>query len=141
VYLLDTDHISILQRPTDPEYSNLSQHLSHVPPNTVFTSIVSFHEQIAGWHGYLNKARKPAGVILAYRMLAQILADHAHAAVLPFDASASTNFHHLRSSGVRIETLDLRIASIALSREYTVLTRNTVDFAQVPGLRCADWTI
>ena len=34
----------------------------------------------------------------------------------------------------------LRIASIALSRDLTVLTRNLVDFQLIPGLRVEDWT-
>jgi predicted nucleic acid-binding protein len=34
----------------------------------------------------------------------------------------------------------LRIASIALARDFAVLTRNLVDFQQVPGLRVEDWT-
>ncbi|ETX07465.1 MAG: hypothetical protein ETSY2_11025 [Candidatus Entotheonella gemina] len=36
--------------------------------------------------------------------------------------------------------MDLRIASIALSRNMTVLSRNLVDFMRVPGLRVEDWT-
>ena len=37
-------------------------------------------------------------------------------------------------------TMDLRIAAIALSHAFTVLTRNTVDFDEVPGLSVEDWT-
>ncbi len=36
--------------------------------------------------------------------------------------------------------MDLRIASIALSHDMTVLTRNVRDFEQVPDLRIEDWT-
>jgi tRNA(fMet)-specific endonuclease VapC len=35
--------------------------------------------------------------------------------------------------------MDLKIASIAISHDATLLTRNTVDFAQVPGLRFENW--
>jgi predicted nucleic acid-binding protein len=41
---------------------------------------------------------------------------------------------------VRIGTMDLRIASIALANGFTLLTRNLVDFQQVPGLKVEDWT-
>ncbi len=33
----------------------------------------------------------------------------------------------------------LRIASITLAHDATLLTRNSVDFAQVPGLRFENW--
>ena len=35
--------------------------------------------------------------------------------------------------------MDLKIASIALANDATLLTRNTNDFRRVPGLRIADW--
>jgi tRNA(fMet)-specific endonuclease VapC len=35
--------------------------------------------------------------------------------------------------------MDLRIASIVLVHDATRLTRNTADFAQVPGLKFENW--
>jgi tRNA(fMet)-specific endonuclease VapC len=35
--------------------------------------------------------------------------------------------------------MDLRIASIALARGYTLISRNLVDFQKVPGLIVEDW--
>ncbi|WP_395092089.1 hypothetical protein [Armatimonas sp.] len=37
--------------------------------------------------------------------------------------------------------MDLKIASIALSNQATLLTRNLRDYSKVPGLRCEDWTL
>jgi tRNA(fMet)-specific endonuclease VapC len=37
--------------------------------------------------------------------------------------------------------MDLRIAAIALTRQFTVLSRNLVDFQKVPGLLVEDWTL
>jgi tRNA(fMet)-specific endonuclease VapC len=73
-------------------------------------------------------------------MFQGILMDFARMNVLPFDAEAAATFVHLRQSGVRVGTMDLRIGSIALVRGFTVLTRNTVDFERIPGLRAEDWT-
>jgi tRNA(fMet)-specific endonuclease VapC len=110
------------------------------PPRGFFVSIVSFHEQVAGWHTYIHRAKKPAGVVRAYGMFQRILADFASRQVLSFDDSAANVFQSLRKQGVRIGTMDLRIAATALSHGYRVLTRNTADFEQVPGLTVEDWT-
>ena len=45
----------------------------------------------------------------------------------------------LRDQRIRIGTHDLKIASIVLAHDATLLTRNTVDFAKVPGLRIQNW--
>jgi tRNA(fMet)-specific endonuclease VapC len=42
---------------------------------------------------------------------------------------------------LRVDTMDLRMASIALSRGLVLLTRNAADFAKVPGLVIEDWTL
>ena len=47
----------------------------------------------------------------------------------------------LKKRRVRIGTMDLRIAAIALSRDLTVLSRNASDFSKVPDLKVGDWTI
>jgi len=36
--------------------------------------------------------------------------------------------------------MDLRIAATAMANDFTLLSRNLVDFRQVPGLRVEDWT-
>jgi predicted nucleic acid-binding protein len=72
--------------------------------------------------------------------LLQTLQGFSLAPVLPFDAEPITVFGNLRAQGIRLSTMDLRIASIALSRGLVLLTRNTRDFAKVPGLMIEDWT-
>jgi len=61
--------------------------------------------------------------------------------VLAFDDAVSAVFDRLVAQRVRIATMDLRIASIALSQGLTLLTRNKQDFAKVPGLAIEDWTV
>jgi tRNA(fMet)-specific endonuclease VapC len=45
----------------------------------------------------------------------------------------------LRHAGVRIGSMDLKIACIVLAHDATLLSRNTSDFSQVPGLRLENW--
>ena len=103
--------------------------------------IVSFHEQVLGCNAYLAQAKTSADVERGYRMFDRVLAAFAAAHVLPFDSHASLVFDGLVAQRVRIATMDLRIASIALSQGLTVLTRNGRDFGKVPGLIIEDWTI
>jgi tRNA(fMet)-specific endonuclease VapC len=105
-----------------------------------FVTITSFHEEILGWNAYIAKATKINGVVKGYGRLLQILTDFNAAQILPFDDAAAAQFTRLRQQKVRIGTMDLRIASIALTRSMILLSRNVSDFNQVPTLQVQDWT-
>jgi tRNA(fMet)-specific endonuclease VapC len=60
--------------------------------------------------------------------------------VLGFDAPAAVMFQRLRRTRLRMGTMDLKTAAIALSHEATLRSRNLVDFGRVPGLHVEDWT-
>lgn len=64
-------------------------------------------------------------------------------AVLPFNEAAAEIYGALRADleriGKRLDDPDLRIASIALSRDLTLVTGNVRHFEQVPGLRIENW--
>jgi tRNA(fMet)-specific endonuclease VapC len=139
-YLLDTDHISFLQLGSGREYAALSVRMSRYSSADFAVSLVSFHEQVLGGHAYINRARTTRDVVRGYAVLGQVLQGYLTAAVLPFDAAAGATFDGLISRRVRVGTMDLRIASIALSRGLTVLTRNLGDFGKAPGLVVEDWT-
>jgi tRNA(fMet)-specific endonuclease VapC len=73
-------------------------------------------------------------------MLQKLIADYGQLGVLPFDLDAANRFFDLKQARIRVGTMDLRIAAVALERQFIVLTRNTVDFERVPGLKIEDWT-
>jgi tRNA(fMet)-specific endonuclease VapC len=104
-------------------------------------SIVSFHEQTLGAHSFINRARTSADVMRGYTLLSETLQGFATAPVLPFDAGAIAVFDELRGKRVRVSTMDLRIAAIAISRNLVLLTRNISDFNKVPDLATQDWTV
>ena len=60
--------------------------------------------------------------------------------VLEFDTEAAAKFQRLKQLRIRIGTMDLKIAAIALTHRATVLTKNFKDFSRVPGLKIEDWT-
>ena len=61
--------------------------------------------------------------------------------VVPFDAQAVQQFDRLRSvPGLRkMGRADLLIASMALARRATLVTRNVRHFPPVPGLTVENW--
>jgi len=140
-YLLDTDHISLLQRQTGVDYARLTARIARHRSTEVAFSIISFHEQVIGCHAYINHARRTRDILHGYEMLARVLRDFAVTPLIPFDAAAATMFEQLQAQQVRIATMDLRIAASALSRRLVVITRNSRDFSKVPGLQTEDWTV
>ena len=139
-YLLDTDHISFLQRCSSSEFSRLTLRMSQHLLSDFALSVISFHEQIIGAHSFINRVQTNTDMARGYALLLETLNSFAKAPVLPFDAKAIAIFDEMRSQKVRVSTMDLRIASIAISNKLVLLTRNTGDFSKVPSLITEDWT-
>lgn len=140
-YLLDTDHISFLQRRSGSEFTRLVSRIGQHSSADFALSIISFHEQVLGAHTFINRARTDADTIRGYALLLEVLQGFTTAPVLPFDTGAVAVFANRRSQGVRVSTMDLRIAAIAISRNLVLLTRNIGDFSKVKGLVMEDWTV
>ena len=139
-FLLDTDHISILQWQTGQEFAALSARLAVHALADFAVCVVSFHEQVLGCHTYISRARTSADVVRGYQMLDRVLDAFATAQVLPFDAAAAV-CAGLVTQRVRLAVMDLRIAAVALSQGLVLLTRNQRDFGRVPALLTEDWTL
>ncbi len=63
--------------------------------------------------------------------------------LLEYDRDCANEFGtvriQLRRSGIEVPSLDLLIASVALVYDLTLVTHNTADFQNIPGLRLDDW--
>jgi tRNA(fMet)-specific endonuclease VapC len=140
-YLFDTDHIIFLQRRSGPEYAAITARIALHAQADFALSIASFHEQVLGGHAFLNRSRTTVDLIRGYSLLLEILQTYMANPVLPFDAAAAMVCDGLQAQRLRVATMDLRIASIALSRGLVLLTRNVRDFGRVPGLLSDDWTV
>jgi tRNA(fMet)-specific endonuclease VapC len=140
VILLDTDHMSILEWGNDTSSSILRTKLATTDDADIATTIVSYEEQMRGWMAVLSKSRTVDAQVNAYRRLADHLENYRLIPVRHFDQRSAEIFTKLRRDRIRIGTMDLRIASIVIANDALLLTRNTSDFDQVPGLRFENWT-
>lgn len=63
--------------------------------------------------------------------------------LLTFDEICALELGKLRGSllrqGITVSPVDLMIESIALVHNLTLVTHNTADFQNIPGLRLDDW--
>jgi tRNA(fMet)-specific endonuclease VapC len=137
VLILDT--LTIVQRKAGEEYDRLASRLAAAPPQPVYVTIVSFEEQARGWLAYSAAAKTLAQHIKAYARLRALLEDFQTRPILDFDEHAAAEVQRLTKRKIRIGTMDLRIAAIALVHNAVLLSRNLVDFRKVPGLRAEDW--
>lgn len=63
MYLLDTDHISFVQRAGAEPGGRVLAHCRLVGLDRVFAAVVSFHEQSMGWNAFLQRATSMDQVI------------------------------------------------------------------------------
>jgi len=139
MYVLDTDHLSLIQRNGD-QGRRIRVKLSLLEESEVATTIISYEEQVKGRLGFLGKAKVPQDIISAYQGLQQLADDYRSIILLPFDAAAFLEHQKLRKHYPRLGNMDLKIASIVLINNATLLTRNYSDFGKIEGLRLEDWS-
>lgn len=139
---LDTDLLTILQEVGQPAQFRLRARLAEYASDDVCATIISFQEQMRGWMASLNRAQSTtARLLYSYAELARIQRFYCKIRVLPYNQDAHDRFIDLQKQRIRIGTMDLRIASIALATGSMLLSRNLRDFRKVPGLIVEDWTI
>jgi tRNA(fMet)-specific endonuclease VapC len=123
--------MSLLEWREKPETRRVRARLDALPPHQVTTTIVCFEDQMRGWLSYLNQAHALTRVIEAYRRLSVQLNNYKGIVVLEFTETAATEYQRLKRARLRLGTMDLKIAAIALAHDATVLTRNTTDFNRI----------
>ncbi|MBX3287866.1 MAG: type II toxin-antitoxin system VapC family toxin [Acidobacteria bacterium] len=138
--ILDTDCVSLLQRENILKASKLRENLGRFSVDEIFTTIITFEEQMRGWLAYINRDQSIEHQIFGYKKLHAALNDFKVANVLDFNEAAASFYKQLKADKVRIGTMDLKIASIALANDAILVSRNLSDFEQVPSLRVQDWT-
>jgi tRNA(fMet)-specific endonuclease VapC len=127
-HLLDTNICSAHMRRPGGLAHRFFQYAGGIAISTVVLA-----ELYSGAYKYPNPSR-----LLA--LIADLLQE---VAVLDFDSSCAEQFGKtqggLLQQGTTVPETDLMIASVALVYNLTLVTHNTVDFQNVPGLRLDDW--
>jgi tRNA(fMet)-specific endonuclease VapC len=133
MYCFDTDTLSAVIRRDPPLH--LVRRLAQIPPTEQATTTINLGELLYG-------AAKRGSERLT-RQVREVVSTAA--SILPFDESAAEVYGPLRarleSEGRRLDEPDLRIASIALSRELIVVTGNVRHFVRVPDLAVENWLV
>src|SRR5665213_2953561 len=106
--VLDTDHITLLERNDSPASQRLLARLNSLEADKITTTIVSYEEQTRGWLAYLAKAGTLPDYINAYKRLKTHLRNYCRLTVLEFDDKAAWEYQRLRNARIRIGTMDLR---------------------------------
>ena len=137
MYILDTDHLSLILR----GHPKIRERLTAVLPEDIAITIITAEEQLRGRLAQVSKAIDGDSRSTAYLYLRQTISNLAKLHILDYDTDANRVYEQLKQQRIRIGSQDLRIAAMTLATGAVLVTRNTSDFNQVPGLTFADWTI
>ena len=103
------------------------------------TTAVTVEETLRGWLADIHRHTDLRKQIPCYDRLVRRVELFGSWLVLPLDDDAAARFEALHPLRSKVGTQDLKIASIALAHDATLLTRNIADFIHVPGLRVENW--
>ena len=121
-YLLDTNSCIYIFVDACPA---LTERVQAMPEGSIGISAITYAELAVGTY----RGKPPSESQLA-RFIEEF-------PVLPFELPTADRFGRLP---FRRGNFDRLIAGHALSLDLTLITRNTGDFADIPGLRVEDWT-
>ena len=138
LWILDTDHVSLFLEGNKSVIGQVAKYA-----NDVSITVITVQELFNGWNGKLNDPRQANNLSYLYTKLWKTTEFFKVINILNFDKNAENCYNNLRQNSKtlakkRIEK-DLRIASIALIHNATVVTRNYKDFSQVPNLKIENW--
>ena len=137
--LLDTDHLTVLKYPESPHAAGLTAKMQAAPEEVFAVTAVSVEEQVRGWLAKIREAADVEDQVPYYGRFVDLIGFFSKWQIVPFDARAAGVFKQLRKDRVRIGTMDLKIAAIALVPRAKLLSANLRDFQQVPGLDVENW--
>jgi tRNA(fMet)-specific endonuclease VapC len=138
VILLDTDHVTVLLFTGHSQHAGLVSRLQ-MAGDALGVTVVSFEEQSRGWLAEIARQRRIHNLVPLYQRLTELVEFYSSWDIVPFTSAAADIFADLKKQKIKVGTQDLKIASVALVNNATLLSANLVDFERVPGLRVEDW--
>ncbi len=139
MYLFDTDTYSnfiIAHR----NFQNLRARVANQPAGSIYLNSVVVSEFLRLVLNVLDrhKAWNNPGIIHAYKQFDEAQSDFKRFPILPFDTIAHEEYLKIPEHIRKRHPQDCRIAAIALSRGFIVVTRNILHFENIAP--CEDWT-
>lgn len=126
-YLLDTGTLAEVLRAVPSR--SLVRRLTTVPARDRWTSVITVSQVLLA----ARKTRNPKVMQDVIRLVASVK-------VAPFDMIAAQSFAKFRATvALDGDTDDVMIAAIAVTNDFTLVTRRPADFARFPHLRIEDW--
>lgn len=103
IYLLDTDHITLLQAGT-AEGLTIRNRLRAISPDDYGTTVITYEEQCRGWLDKINRAQTTESRVIAYADLRDNLLFFFRIAVWEYDVRADSKYTELVKAKVRVGT-------------------------------------
>jgi tRNA(fMet)-specific endonuclease VapC len=126
-YLLDTGTLVEVLRSVPSR--NLVRRLTTVPPRDRWTSVISVSQLLVA----ARRNRHPKLMQDVIRLVAAVK-------VAPFDVQAAQSFAKFRATvAPQGDPDDAMIAAIAVTNDFTLVTRRPNDFSRFPNLRVESW--
>ena len=126
MYLLDTDTVIDAMR----DHAPVRRHLAAISPDDVWISTITVAELWFGVEMTVDAQRLAATENFVRQ-----------AKVLPFDGNAAREYARVRvaTRSRPIGVHDAMIASMAIARDFLLVSSNLREFSRVPGLRVESW--
>ena len=140
MYILDTDVVTLFFHHRDQQPVLVSRILA-TPPERLWISVITAEEMIQGAFKLIRRDQRRGKGTGGYALLTKILQDIPSFQILPFGDQADLIYKAMPAAVRRLGSADCRIAASAIAHGYTVITRNTRDFGQIPNVKLEDWTV
>jgi tRNA(fMet)-specific endonuclease VapC len=150
VYILDTDALGeIFNR---GQQTILGKKVATVPRRQLFISIITLEEMLWGRTNAIKEVVKQTNVKEEIshdlpklcRAFQETLVELSKWNVLPFDEAARAYYDSIPKNVRKGKLNDCRIAAVALTHDYTVVTKNVKDFSPISdacGVKFVDWSV